>query len=119
MLKDPAESLGGRDPMPSPPLPISYLFSLNPFLFPSSLGCVFSTASYQIFIGETGNFLLKSKLHLGLRRQLQGLQESLVLFLQLFFHCIHLVFQSFYLILMLSPLILELCFQQPEKRTTS
>lgn len=119
MLEDLAESLGGVEETPVPSPPLQHFLTLpSPWVFSSSLDCVFNTASYQIFIGETRDFLLKSKLHLSLRRQLQGLQESLLLFLQLFFHCIHLVFQSFYLLLVLSSLILELRFQQPEKRTT-
>lgn len=102
MLKEPAEGLGGLEDPQVPPLRVL---------------CLFSAVSYQVFVGEPCNFLLESKLHLSLWRELQGLQESLLLFLHLFFHRLHLVLQSFHLLLMLSSLILELCFQQPEKRT--
>lgn len=59
MLMDSAHCLGRvkEIPEPSPPLYFLSPLSQNCF-FPSSY--VFSTASYQVFIGQTCNFLLKS-----------------------------------------------------------
>lgn len=72
-------------------------------------------AVYQVLIGEPGDLVLQTGFNPGLWRQLKVLSQQLLLPVVFLFHVLQFTTQGLHLIVICSPLSLQLVLQQPEQ----